>query len=625
MVEASFEGIAISIDGKIVEANQALAAMFGYEVTEVIGKTPFDLMAPESAGRIMRPISAGTETMYEVTGVKRGGETFTIELVGKNCVYKGEPARVTGFRDVSERRRAEQALRESEQRFRQLAENINEIIWLVSLDEQELLYINSAYERITGYSRERLYAKPSSWLEVVYPEDRDVALAMTKAESANVSEDEQSGEYRYARADGSIRWLWVRSHLVRDETENVLFRVGIAVDVTERKHVEEALRRTQKLESLGVLAGGVAHDFNNLLVAMMAQTSLALAKLSPENPARTHVEKAIHAAEKAANLTRQMLAYSGRGHFEIQLIDLNSLIQDNLHLFEVAVLKHVKLRSTLSTGPSYIEGDPGQIQQVIMNLILNAAEAIGDRPGEVIVTTGRTSVSKNDWLWQYTGEPLAPGRYITLEVRDNGAGMDERTLAKIFDPFFTTKATGRGLGLAAVLGIVRGHQGGLHVSSEPGKGTTFKLLFPAQDNRESTLPASLPANQAQPAESGLVLVIDDEEPVREAITDILELEGIPVITAADGTGGITLFEEKSTDICLVLLDLSMPGLSGVDTLQALRNINPSVPVIISSGYSEVEVIDQLATTSRAVFLQKPYDQARLVEIIQQQLSRHSSK
>ena len=620
LVEASFEGIAISIDGTIVEANQALAAMFDYEVAEVIGKTPYDLVTPESAERIMRQISAKAETMYEVTGIKRGGETFTIELVGKNCMYKGKPARVTGFRDVSEHRRAEQALRESEQRFRQLAENIDEIFWLLSPDEQELLYINSAYERISGYSRERLYANPSSWLEAVYPEDRDIALALTREDSAGVSKDERSGEYRYFRADGSIRWVWVRSHPVLDETGNVISRVGIAVDVTERKHVEEALRRTQKLESLGVLAGGVAHDFNNLLVAMMAQTSLALAKLSPDNPARAHVEKAIHAAEKAAKLTRQMLAYSGRGQFEIQLINLNLLIQDNLHLFEAAVPKYVTLRSRLSTSLPTIEGDPGQMQQVVMNLILNAAEAIGDRPGEVVVTTTITSVNENDWLWQYTGEPLAPGRYVTLEVRDNGAGMDESTLAKIFDPFFTTKATGRGLGLAAVLGIVRGHKGGLHVSSESGRGTTFKLLFPAQDNRVASLPAPPPVIQAQPAESGLVLVIDDEEPVREAVTDILEMEGISVITAADGTAGIGLFEEKVADIRLVLLDLSMPGLSGIDTLQALQVINPSVPVILSSGYSEVEVVDRLTTKSKAAFLQKPYDQTRLVEVIRQQLS-----
>lgn len=482
MVRDSFEGIAISVNGKVVEANQVLADIFGYKVSELIGKTPLELVTPESAETVMRHAKTGAETVYKVTGVKKGGQTFTIEVLSKNCIYKGKPGRIAGVRDLSRRCRAERALQTGVEPFRRLADIVDEIFWLLSPDEQTLLYVNSAYERITGFSREPLYANPRAWIENVYPEDRELALALTTKESPAILKDERSAEFRLVRADGTIRWIWMRSYPVFGDEDQVSYRSVIAGDVTERKHVEEALHRAQKLESLGVLAGGVAHDFNNLLMAMMAQTSLALAKMPSDNPARAHVKKAIRAAERAAELTRQMLAYSGRGQLDIQPINLNDLIQENLHLFQVAIPVNVTLSTKLHADLPPIKGDPGQVQQVIMNLILNAAEAISDRPGHVVVATGTHQIGEDSARWHYTGEALAPGPYVTLTVQDDGAGMDEQMLAKIFDPFFTTKTTGPGLGLPAVLGIVRGHRGGLNVHSGPGKGTTFKVLFPAQQN-----------------------------------------------------------------------------------------------------------------------------------------------
>jgi PAS domain S-box-containing protein len=388
----------------------------------------------------------------------------------------------------------------------------------------------------------------------------------------------------------------------------------------QRKQAEEALRQSQKLESLGVLAGGVAHDFNNLLVAMLGQTSLALEQLPTDSAPRAHIEKAVGAARRAADLTRQLLAYSGRGQFQILPVNLNTLIQENLHLFEVAIPKNVHLVSDLAESLPVIEGDVGQMQQIVMNLIINAAEAIGRNPGTVRVTTDTYYITPADvQVWKYVGSPLTSGLYTTLSVRDNGAGMDTATLSRVFDPFFTTKITGRGLGLAAVLGIVRSHKGGLRVESEPGTGTAFTLYFPVSAAQPMT-PTRVEPEPGAAVTQGLVLVIDDEESVREAATDILESVGLTVITAADGQAGLALYRERQADIRLVVLDLSMPGLSGEETLIELQRVNSPVAIILSSGYQQTEVTHRFASQRSVGFLQKPYDMTTLIQAVQQYLA-----
>lgn len=389
--------------------------------------------------------------------------------------------------------------------------------------------------------------------------------------------------------------------------------VIIGRDITAQNRAETALRQAQKTESLGVLAGGVAHDFNNLLVAMLGQMSLAQAKLRPEHQARVHVEKAVKAAERAADLTQKMLAYSGRGHFSIQLLDLNALVAENLHLFQVSIPKNVHLRSDLMPDLPLIEGDAGQMQQVVMNLIINAAEAIGEQPGYVLVKTGDEVIHGDDKdRWPYTGQPVLPGRYAFLEVRDNGEGMDDKTLANIFDPFFTTKDSGHGLGLAAVLGIMRGHQGGIRVTSERGQGTIFRLLFPASQEARALGVTDTAVPQHSPPATH-VLIIDDEEPVREAIADILSLINVETLTAPDGPTGLAMYQNQMTDIDLVILDLSMPGMSGAETFEKLRQLNPNVVVLLSSGYTQAEATRGFIGQGLAGFIQKPYNATDLIE------------
>ncbi len=390
--------------------------------------------------------------------------------------------------------------------------------------------------------------------------------------------------------------------------------LGVSVDITERRAAEETLRRAAKEESLSVLAGGVAHDFNNLLAAILGHVALARKEIPVASPARRHLDKAASAVERAADLTRQMLAYSGHGHFVVRPTDLGALVSENLPLLEVALPKGVKLASELDPALPAVNADVGQLQQVLMNLVINAAEAIGGRPGTVTVKTALRDVAASDHaLWRASGEPLAPGRYVALEVADDGPGMDAATADRIFEPFFSTKFTGRGLGLAVVLGVVRGHHGALSVESAPGRGTRFRLLF-AGSSAAAVAEVERPASPAK--RGALVLLIDDEAVVREMVGEVLEQEGFAVLSAADGAAGVALYRENRERVDVVLLDLSMPGLDGEETYARLRELDPGVRVILSSGFDRHAAAARFAAHGPAAFIQKPYRPEQLVAEIE---------
>ena len=515
-------------------------------------------------------------------------------------------------REIAERQQAEQALSIREEQYRSIVETARDAIYTLDT-ESNITSLNPAFEAITGWSRNEVLG--TSFVPLVHPDDLYIAVAAFQQVLAGeipatfeVRVRAKSGQYRSGEFTAAPQWV----------DGQVVALLGIARDVTERNLAEEMLRQMQKLDSLGVLAGGVAHDFNNLLVAMMGQTSLALLKLRSDHPARGHIDKAVKATERAASLTRQLLAYSGRGQFEMQPLDLNDLIQQNLHLFEVAIPKNVVLHLSLLSRPVIIEADPGQMQQVIMNLLLNGVQAVGEGPAKITVITDQQTIAGNEWqYWEKTGQPLAPGSYFTLEIHDSGRGMDEATVARIFDPFFTTKQTGHGLGLAAVQGIVRGHRGGLRVYSVPGRGTTFKLLFPAlvdgevDDSGQKQLPET--------AVSGTILVLDDETAVLEAVTDILEGDGWRVLTASSGPAGLEIYQEERDNIDLILIDLTMPGMSGEETFRRLRHLNAQVHVLLSSGYNEIEATNRFVGKGLVGFIQKPYNAQQLQTIVRQQV------
>jgi two-component system, cell cycle sensor histidine kinase and response regulator CckA len=396
---------------------------------------------------------------------------------------------------------------------------------------------------------------------------------------------------------------------LRDGGGTITGLLGISTDITERHraekeqaHLQTQLLQVQKLESLGLLAGGIAHDFNNILTAVLGSASAALMRLSADHPAAPDVQNVITAARRAADLTRQMLAYSGKGQFEIRPLDLSKLVGELGGLLETMISKKVQLRLELGVALPAIDADVAQVQQILMNLVINGAEAIGDQRGTVVVTTGMQQVDENAVQGLQVGERIAPGRYVYVEVQDSGCGMDDATQAKMFDPFFTTKFTGRGLGLAAVLGIVRGHRGAVQVLSAPGRGTMFKVLFPATEVEARVARSVPPVFRGE----GLALVIDDDTGVRTATRRILSMLGFEAIEAPDGRAGAALFAERAGDVVVVLLDMTMPEMNGEETLRELRRVRDDVPVILTSGYHELEATRRFTSRELAGFLQKPF-------------------
>jgi signal transduction histidine kinase len=375
-----------------------------------------------------------------------------------------------------------------------------------------------------------------------------------------------------------------------------------------RKQMEERLRQAAKLESLGILAGGIAHDFNNLLTGILGNASL-LVEHETDAFSKAAAENIVESSERAAHLTRQMLAHAGKGRYVVEWLDLSEQIPAVTALVAASVPKYVELRFELIPG-AFIEADVGQLQQLVMNLVVNAAEAI-DPPGGVIkVSTSVVTVAGNSALHTVTGT-LPPGRYVVLQVRDTGHGMDEETKTKIFDPFFTTKFTGRGLGLAAVLGIVRGHRAGLKVSSIPGKGTTFQVLFPLAEAHAALTPA---AKEPTPKGSGTILVVDDEMVVRRTAKAALEKNGYTVFVAENGLEAVEVFSRENGRVAAIVLDMTMPVMNGQDALKRIREIRPDVPVIASSGYSEGTVRQEFGDEISG-FLEKPYTVERLNEVV----------
>jgi signal transduction histidine kinase/CheY-like chemotaxis protein len=402
---------------------------------------------------------------------------------------------------------------------------------------------------------------------------------------------------------------------------------GLMVDITARKRaeadreaMEKKLLETQKLESLGVLAGGIAHDFNNLLTGILGHASLARLELpvgAPTGEALAQIEKA---ALRAADLCKQMLAYSGKGRFVVQSLDLNELVADTLELLQVSVSKKAALRTAFTRPLPAVSADATQLRQVVMNLVINASEALGDRTGTITVGTGRLQADAGYFATTQYSVALPPGDYVYLEVTDDGCGMSRETLARIFDPFFTTKFSGRGLGLAAVHGIIRGHQGAIKVYSEPGKGTAFRILLPATPGAAETLQRPAPAPALWRGE-GIVLIIDDEPAVRQVLESMLELLGFTPESAADGALGVEKFGRDPARYAAVLLDLTMPQMDGEEAFRRLRQVRPDVKVLLMSGFNKQDAVHRFIGKGLAGFLQKPFEVSTFIAELRAVLGR----
>ena len=526
------------------------------------------------------------------------------------------------FANVLARQQAERLAAARELYLHTVLQTTAEGFWV--LDAAGRMHdVNDAFCAMTGYDRGELLGMSMNDIEAIETPAETLAR-----KQCIIQHRKQLFETRHRRKDGSLYDVEISVTYLGDDGGQL---ICFGRDITERRRaererieMERQIQQTQKLESLGVLAGGIAHDFNNLLMAILGHAELALDDLTPTSPARASLEQIEIASRRAAELCRQMLAYSGKGHFLVEPFEIGILIEEMTHLLKTSISKKVRLNLDIDADLPKITGDATQIRQVIMNLVINASEAIGDESGVIAISAEAAVLSAEDFHDCCIVPDMAPeavaaeqrpdgGRYVCIEVADTGCGMDRATLERVFEPFFSTKFTGRGLGMAAVLGIVRGHAGAMRVHSEPGKGTTFQVYLPAVEVSGAASESSNDVASGRPRPGGTILFADDEEIVRELGKKMLEHIGFEVLSAIDGQEAVRVYEENAQRIDAVLLDLAMPNMNGEEAFEALRSINPDVSVVIASGYDEYELERRLAGKGLAGFIQKPYDLSVLRE------------
>nr|MBK7064506.1 PAS domain S-box protein [Deltaproteobacteria bacterium] len=484
------------------------------------------------------------------------------------------------------------------QSYRNILDTVFDGIIIVGFDGV-IRYCNHQFAKMVGSTPDLLVG--TAVYALLSPEDAAAADEILRRRWAG---DKATRTWRVRSLDG--REVPVRANIraISDEHGRPEAMLGVVSAVSTLDRRQERLLQAQKLESLSVLAGGIAHDFNNLLVGILGNAGLALMDLPSSSTVRPLLLDLQTAALRAADLTRQLLSYSGRGRFVLTAIDLGRLVEDMAQVLPTAVAGGVTLTYRLAPELPLIEGDASQIRRVVTSLIANASDAIGDRGGEVTVATSVMHADGSFLADTFVDDQLAPGDYVCLEVSDTGAGMTPETAARIFDPFYTTKFVGRGLGLAAVLGILRGHKGAIQVESEPGRGTTLRAFFPVSANPSAATERR--PTRAKAKAAGAILVIDDEEGVRLLARRIFERAGFPVLLACDGVEGVECFRQRHGEIAAVLLDVTMPRMGGEETFIELRRIRSDVRVLLSSGYSEQEAMSRFAGMGLAGFVEKPF-------------------
>ena len=649
----------INVSGQIVFVNYAECQLLGLPPNQILGRPVWDFVAPEEVAtsrEAVRQKMAGERKLlpFERDYICPDGERLVLEI---HETHIREDARIVGMRsfliDITQRKRTELALQENEKLYRHLVEHASDIIYRVDIHGRFRIF-NPLASKLLGYTPADLIGRP--YLDLIRP-DFQARTRRFYREQLTRRLSHTYLEFPALAKDGSEVWFGQNVEIVEEAGRVVGFQ-AIARDVTSqfrsrevlesardeleqsvkertaeleaannllrsemmerqkeeaaRRHLEAHMQHTQRLESLGVLAGGIAHDFNNILAVIMGFASLALPHIPETSGARSSIERVISASKSAAQLTQQMLAYSGRGKFMIVPVNLNHLIEDVARLIRALISKKACLQLHLASDVPAIEGDVAQLQQLLINLLTNASDALGDLPGTIRLSTGTQFVGEGELISALPDRTLAGGVYVFVEVVDTGCGMDQDTIAKMFDPFFTTKFTGRGLGLAAVHGIVRGHNGSLQVQSEPGVGTVFRVLFPAVQRivEDKRSPDEVVDDSGHI--EGAVLVVDDEPAVRALACEILQGAGVRVLCAVDGLDALRQFKAHSAEISTVLLDLTMPGLDGGEVFQRLAQINSQVKVILCSGYDEQDVNSKCGPILPAGFLRKPFTSSELI-------------
>ncbi len=610
----------------LIESNTAVSLQQLHTLTEqllfLIIKSPLDIAAIQSVGSavarqcgtqpavlsatqqlLAQQLTAGLSHQL-IIGLQQHLQTVLSELAA-GFLQAAQATRQTISQPI------EDVLHRSDTWFQSIVTTASDGILTID-SRHRICFANPAVETMFGYPISELIGKN---LDILLPErfqavhNRHVQYF---GETGITIRTMQQQTIVYGR-HASGREFPIEAAISQVNPADQKYYTAILRDATERKRTEAALQRTQKLESLGTVAGGIAHDFNNLLIALIAESEAALLKMLHNQPVQQNIRRIIQVSERGIELTHQLMAYSDKGQFQIVSCDFNKLIADNRELLEAMLPKNITLKMNLEADLPPIEADARQIQQVIVNLVINAAEAYQGWAGTVEIET-ELKIIDPDGFWEEANQQLQPGKYICLRVCDQGHGMDEETVAHIFDPFFTTKVSSRGLGLAVIQSIIRNHRGAIHVTSQAGQGSTFQVLFPVTDTSLLIEDALAQKSQVRPDQ---ILFIDDEEIVRGAITEILELSGFTVLQAENGHAGLTLFKQHENEISLILLDKTMPIMSGDEVLAALRQTHPNLPVLMLSGYDTTGDFKQTIATR---FLPKPFKMDTLLTYIHEMLN-----
>jgi PAS domain S-box-containing protein len=619
IVESVPEGIwVVGPEGRTIFSNRRMAEILGGDPGSTPERTCFEYVFQEEVTDAQRNFArtlAGDQRPFDFRLRRSDGSPIWVSIC---CMPisddSGAVAGLLGmFSDITERKRAETALRESEERFRNMADTVPVMIW-VSDENKQITFFNRTWLNFTGRTLEQELG--SGWAEGIHPDD--VAGCYTSYCSAFDARRSFNIEYRLRRADGEYRWMLCSGVPRFAPAGEFSGYIGSDIDITDLRRAQEEVFARQKWESLGVLAGGIAHDFNNLLGSILAEAELADEELAEGLPATEELNRIKAVAIRASEIVRELMIYSGQDRAILEPVDTSRLVEEMLELLKVSISKHAVLKTELEAGLPVVMGNAAQIRQIVMNLVINASEALGGRAGVIRVSTSRTI--RADDPAPAGAAPLPDGEYLRLEVSDTGCGMSDDEKGRIFDPFFTTKFAGRGLGLAVVQAIVREHRGSIRFTSVPGQGTTFQILLPcagpsAPSNHDI---AASDAAETPNIRAASILVVEDEDTLRRAVSKTLQNNGFSVLEANDGATALEVIRAHERRVDLVLLDVTLPGISSRAVFEEAKQLRPDLRVVVTSAYSEETATSSLGGRFES-FIRKPYRLGDLVQLIRRGL------
>jgi len=603
--------------GRFIDVNPRACELTGYARADLLPLTLADTYPPaqrEQARARLRNVAAGNVRFYERQLLRKDGSLCTVE-VSARALPDGKL--LATLRDVTERRSNEEALRESEARFRQLAENIREAFFVVDIQEQRTVYISPTWSEIWGRPLSDGYARPEAWIEAVHPEDRPRVIAGRQQLARG---EPNIDVFRVVRPDGSVRWVRGRAFPIRNERGEVYRIAGVSEDITELKLTEQQLVQAQKMEAVGRLAGGVAHDFNNLLTVIMSYADLLAEEFAEGSHERADLAEIRKAGAQAASLTNQLLAFSRQQMLEPIVLDLNELLSDVRKMLQRVIGEDIELALRLAPETGNVRADPGRLQQVVMNLAVNSRDAM-PTGGKLTIETAKVEL---DQEYADAHQAVAAGSYVMMAVTDSGIGMDAETQVRVFEPFFTTKEMGRGtgLGLSTVYGIVKQSGGYIWLYSEPGKGTTFKIYLPHVDApTEDVIPRDVTSTLSG---TETILLVEDDAMMRPLVEGILQRRGYRVLTAEHAEAALALADQHVGPIHLLLTDVVMPGASGRELATRLAKTRPETGVLYMSGYTDDAIVRHGLLERGLNYLQKPFTPGILAQKLRQVLDRRPS-